>query len=91
MELIAWILFGLVAWGVFRWATSPGYDYRPPQPPPYRRYEATMEAIVEKYPNGVIKSIDDGISITYFDTEGNFFRQVDKVKNQVVKRTKVEV
>mgnify|MGYP003590932850 FL=1 len=50
-----------------------------------------MEAIVEKYPNGVIKSIDDGIVVSYFDTEGNFSRQVDKKKNQVVKKTKVEV
>ena len=91
MELLAWILFGFIAWVVFRWATSPGYDYNPPRTPPYRRYEATMEAIVEKYPNGVVKSIDDGISITYFDPEGNFSRQVDKKSNQIVKKNKVEV
>ena len=91
MELILWISVFLLIYLGWKWLTGIGYDYTPPKEHSYRRYEATMEAIVEKYPNGVIKSIDDGIVVSYFDTEGNFFRQVDKKKNQVVKKTKVEV
>ena len=91
MEFLFWIFtFGFI-WYLWNRLTSPGYDYEPPQQKPFRRYEATMESIVEKYPNGVIKSIDDGISISYFDPEGNFSRQVDKVNNKVVQKQKVEV